>query len=410
MRERLTIILMAVLLLAAVVPGMCAKPASTEDSFGVGARADAMGDAFVAIANDATATFWNPAGLTQIPGRQFTTVTKALPKMTENVKISSSVGDPVYPYYQGSKYADSDATRSESDSLDMSFYSLNLPLDKGGNRLGMFGISHALVGYFDRPLVMDQKIKDALGHDAAGLYRALTEVRDRVQVEHTTLAYAWQPGGLARYGVGLVQATMAFSAGGSMSQFYNDGTPTDIFDMPFAENSGKGYGFTTGALWNPKSKTGTYTVGATYLSKINIKNVYSPVFGDQRPDRIMLGVSYTGTVNNAAKDGYTWSWQVSRSGSANRSDKGGLATRRAVFNMNLGGEYEMRRGKFNYPLRLGMFTNSSPNDVVYGDEKWLTFGFGAGRADKSWQSEVAIQRGIESKLSLVSMSAICYLK
>jgi long-subunit fatty acid transport protein len=32
---------------------------------GVGARATAMGDAFVAIANDASALYWNPAGITQ---------------------------------------------------------------------------------------------------------------------------------------------------------------------------------------------------------------------------------------------------------------------------------------------------------------------------------------------------------
>ena len=32
---------------------------------GVGARATAMGDAFVAVANDASALYWNPAGITQ---------------------------------------------------------------------------------------------------------------------------------------------------------------------------------------------------------------------------------------------------------------------------------------------------------------------------------------------------------
>ena len=32
---------------------------------GVGARASALGDAFVAIANDASALYWNPAGLVQ---------------------------------------------------------------------------------------------------------------------------------------------------------------------------------------------------------------------------------------------------------------------------------------------------------------------------------------------------------
>ena len=33
---------------------------------GVGERADAMGGAYVAMANDASATYWNPAGLVQI--------------------------------------------------------------------------------------------------------------------------------------------------------------------------------------------------------------------------------------------------------------------------------------------------------------------------------------------------------
>ncbi len=37
---------------------------------GVGARAIGMGGAFVAIADDPSATFWNPAGLTDLKGSQ----------------------------------------------------------------------------------------------------------------------------------------------------------------------------------------------------------------------------------------------------------------------------------------------------------------------------------------------------
>ena len=33
----------------------------------VGTRAQGMGGAFVAVADDATATYWNPAGLASIP-------------------------------------------------------------------------------------------------------------------------------------------------------------------------------------------------------------------------------------------------------------------------------------------------------------------------------------------------------
>jgi hypothetical protein len=38
---------------------------------GVGARAIGMGGAFVAISDDPSATFWNPAGLTDLKGSQF---------------------------------------------------------------------------------------------------------------------------------------------------------------------------------------------------------------------------------------------------------------------------------------------------------------------------------------------------
>lgn len=37
---------------------------------GIGARAIGMGGAFVAIANDASAIFWNPSGLTQVTDNQ----------------------------------------------------------------------------------------------------------------------------------------------------------------------------------------------------------------------------------------------------------------------------------------------------------------------------------------------------
>ncbi len=50
-----------------------ANPANTGLSFlkiGAGSRAVGMGEAYVAIANDASGTYWNPAGLTQINGTE----------------------------------------------------------------------------------------------------------------------------------------------------------------------------------------------------------------------------------------------------------------------------------------------------------------------------------------------------
>ncbi|MEW5766822.1 MAG: PorV/PorQ family protein [bacterium] len=46
--------------------------AATFLKYGVGARATGMSDAFIAVADDATAAYWNPAGLAQLSSREFT--------------------------------------------------------------------------------------------------------------------------------------------------------------------------------------------------------------------------------------------------------------------------------------------------------------------------------------------------
>jgi hypothetical protein len=57
------------LMQAQLLPVLGAQRAGTATAqflkIGVGARATAMGDAFVAVANDASALYWNPAGITQ---------------------------------------------------------------------------------------------------------------------------------------------------------------------------------------------------------------------------------------------------------------------------------------------------------------------------------------------------------
>ena len=76
------IIISAILLLsveqsvAQLVPVLGAQRAGTSAAqflkIGVGARATAMGDAFIAVADDATALYWNPAGIVQFEKNQLT--------------------------------------------------------------------------------------------------------------------------------------------------------------------------------------------------------------------------------------------------------------------------------------------------------------------------------------------------
>jgi len=69
----LVISLIAVLLIIAGSATYASGPGTTTTNFlkiGVGARAIAMGGAFTAIADDATALYWNPAGLAQLKEEQ----------------------------------------------------------------------------------------------------------------------------------------------------------------------------------------------------------------------------------------------------------------------------------------------------------------------------------------------------
>jgi len=77
------------------------NPANTGLPFlklGAGSRAVGMGEAFVAVANDANSAYWNPAGLTQISGTELTfTHNKWLQDITnEFVAVGFRVGDNAF--------------------------------------------------------------------------------------------------------------------------------------------------------------------------------------------------------------------------------------------------------------------------------------------------------------------------
>lgn len=72
---------LAVLVVLTSVPAQAKESGGQAGAFlqyGVGARALGMGGAFYAIADDATAAYWNPAGLSQLQRKEFTTMQAAL--------------------------------------------------------------------------------------------------------------------------------------------------------------------------------------------------------------------------------------------------------------------------------------------------------------------------------------------
>lgn len=76
MMKTALILTMAVGALLALSAPVCAGSAGTSSAqflkMGAGARAAAMGDSFAAVANDASAVYWNPAGLAQLEDAELT--------------------------------------------------------------------------------------------------------------------------------------------------------------------------------------------------------------------------------------------------------------------------------------------------------------------------------------------------
>ena len=61
--KRFSLLTAAILLAAGIATAQDVEDQLEYNFLGAGARANGMGDAFVAVADDATAIFWNPAGL-----------------------------------------------------------------------------------------------------------------------------------------------------------------------------------------------------------------------------------------------------------------------------------------------------------------------------------------------------------
>ena len=73
-KSHIGLIILSIILIMTILPIHAAdNPANTGLAFlklGAGSRAVGMGEAYVAVANDASATYWNPAGLANLSGTE----------------------------------------------------------------------------------------------------------------------------------------------------------------------------------------------------------------------------------------------------------------------------------------------------------------------------------------------------
>ncbi len=130
---------------------------------GVGGRASALGDAFVAVANDASTLYWNPAGLVEIPKNQII--------FSHNQWLVDINHD-----FLGGAYK-----LSESDAIGISITSLNMDEMKVTNEVMPFGTGEYF-SFSDLAISVSYSRKMTEQFSFGGSIRYIEETLDKLKM------------------------------------------------------------------------------------------------------------------------------------------------------------------------------------------------------------------------------------
>lgn len=152
---------------------------------GVGSRASAMGDAFVAVANDASALYWNPAGLTQFKDDQLL--------FSHNMWVVDINHDFVGAVYH----------MDETNAFGISFTSLSMQDMPVTTEFQPFGTG-AYFGFGDIALAVTYSRKMTEQFSFGGTVRYIEETLDQLKMRGVMIdlgTYYWTGLGTTRFAV-----------------------------------------------------------------------------------------------------------------------------------------------------------------------------------------------------------------
>lgn len=356
-------------------------------TLGVGSRAVGMGGAFSAIADDATATFWNPARLPVVGqgGPQFMVEYRSAYRAT----AKRFGGDPNLGITLG----------SGPKPMQPTFASFVYPLHRGKH--GTLGIAYTLGGYFD--LDFSETL-------AQGSIQQDTLHRFVMRNSYVTVAWGQQFGpvftskgkdgkggereGTVGVGVGYYRLTNdQYRSTDTLITDSSDGSFVRTSDVGIDKGHGDGYmiaaAYTSGHVASDKEaegeapvSNGTWQFGLTYRSgtRLNGLSDIGRGFGDEVPARLSYGAAYTRAMPDASTlvvsaEGQTF-------GKANSVDQ--TDYRRSITNWHIGAELTPSRGWIRLPfvklpaheapIRIGFHTNSSAATNYTYDDNVISLG------------------------------------
>ncbi|MBI3988787.1 MAG: hypothetical protein HY347_04135 [candidate division NC10 bacterium] len=345
---------------------------------GSGARALGMGGAFIAIADDATASFWNPAGLTQLERPEVSVVGQYRSRRAEVDFLP-----PVFV---------EEHDTGTIDRFSLSFVSATLPvkpLTKLAGRRVVASLHYGTLFDFD---------VEFAGASAAGVFSD----EQRGLVGGAGLSFGVELGPTFSIGFG------GFYAFGDV-EFKQILRFSDLFGIPETDiteitDEFSGVGFLAGALYRPSSKL---SFGLVVRSPIFLRDVIHSRFDviDPATDTVTFS---TGTERSDESFNYPFSIGVGaayrpvelltfaldivylNTGSLNLPTDFPPTPNADIWQGRFGIEYLIQVGKIIIPVRTGAFYNPAPiKDVNDHQIPGYTVTAGAGIVFQDFQIDAA---------------------
>lgn len=396
---------------------------------GSGARAGGMGGAFIAVADDATAASFNPAGLGQLRTYEMSMVGR-------RADYRMSFGDYTYGSTARTRVEDS---YKGTTSPEPQFFSFTAPLKVGGRNLVLQGSMQRVYGLdqsYDRHLV-DQDPADST------LTTRLDERADQSgAMDVWSLAAGFEASPRMLVGLAVNQWTGNWSFDGQSTYAFVGRLSTTTAQAHLQQsNRFKGRNFNFGLLWRSEQ----LKLGASYQTAFTAKYEYSgrfqasssanptPIDGPLNPsgrsydvhwpETLGLGLAYRPHAQWLfALDWSRTPWSKARfenttasfngrpflDPSPNQDEDDAPAD---VSNWRFGTEYLAFWGRNIIPFRLGAFREPQPLKDRRTGENRVFQGFTAGLGFKrgAVAFDVAFKRAVSNRTAGKSLSLLSSL-
>ena len=359
-------------------------------TLGVGSRSVAMGNAYSAIADDPSATFWNPGRLGVLGRRQM--MLHFRPGLETTSKVNW------FKPLAGAESFSQSLDR-KAGGLQPTFASFVYPLtDQRSGSAGTIGVSYTLGGYFNLDATRIRTVGSVA--DITSFAETMDHDFQLMRNSYLTVAYGhqWSP---LRNRVGTLGAGIAYYRVTADFQSEHQ-TRTTAWDQTLNQqvtsitdtqrvDRGTGDGFVAGVYYQtgipsqsgladappgPDGKTlsvssTAWSFAACYRSGATLNGMgFGASTVSEIPDRVSLGVAYNSffpgqAESGGSRDRIVIAGEVQRFGSANSPAQTDF--REAVTNLHLGLEWIPSKPLFSIPkerryetpIRLGFRTNES---------------------------------------------------